>query len=342
MRFPGDFWTARLDPVIMTQISQIGVRCKNVTEIDDDDSGAISSLGSNGPPMFHSRAAISNMIAIILRRIGEAMFVARAFRCAKWVFAERFVENTAVATVELSAEGNLPVDRQTTTREQSCCHKVWKLCCGCTFPLSYIMIASYHERRRKRRLINQRLSKNNALARQAIASSSQTVDTRSTPLANSQDVGEDGFDMASDGLDVNDDTRVDDESSAHMTDDDTNTEGQLCMCRNCCRQGPDVDLSLTGDDTELGEFLTLAFVVMPVEEIGFSRKFCLFRKAELNDDETHVQLCCQCHIALVTTGAAKSKHLSFVYVWPAFVWSLMTSDSSNRQRGTQMWRLIPS
>ena len=70
-------------------------------------------------------------------------------------------------------------------------------------------------------MINQqRLSKNNALARQAIASSSQTVDTRSTPLANSQDVGQDGFDMASDGLDVNDDTRVDDdESSAHMTDE---------------------------------------------------------------------------------------------------------------------------
>jgi len=113
LRFPGDFWTARLDPVIMTQISQIGVRCKNVTEIDDDDGGSISSLAPNGPPMFQSRAAISNMIAIILRRIGEAMFVARAFRCAKWVFAERFVENTAVATVELSAEGNLPVDRQT-------------------------------------------------------------------------------------------------------------------------------------------------------------------------------------------------------------------------------------
>ena len=104
MRFPGDFWTARLDSLIMTQFSQFGVRCENVTESDDDDGGAISSLAPNGPRISHLWTAISIMIVIMLRGIWNAKSVAGAFRCAEWVFAERFVENTVV---DMGSDGPL-------------------------------------------------------------------------------------------------------------------------------------------------------------------------------------------------------------------------------------------
>ncbi len=100
-------------------------------------------------------------------------------------------------------------------------------------------------------------------------------------IENLQAVDEDdGFDVSSGTQEVRGelDEVLNEERSAHMTDDESIFEDELCVCRNCYREGPDVDLDLTGDDSELGEYLTLAFVAVAVEEISFSRKFCLFRK----------------------------------------------------------------
>ena len=85
--------------------------------------------------------------------------------------------------------------------------------------------------------------------------------------------------------------------------------------------------------------MEISFINVDPEDIAFRRKFCLFKKEDVEDDDT-VVLCRECYFAVVVDNATSS-HLSSQYCWPAFVWSYMCNSEARLFYGNTLWRLIP-
>ena len=116
------------------------------------------------------------------------------------------------------------------------------------------MITSFNERRRKRQL-NMEVVKQSGLLRMLSLLTNSNVNRS---IENLQAIDEDDFDVSSGTQEVQGelDELLNEERSAHMMNDESIFEDELCMCRNCYREGPGVDLDLTGDDSEYDDSST--------------------------------------------------------------------------------------
>lgn len=83
----------------------------------------------------------------------------------------------------------------------------------------------------------------------------------------------------------------------------------IAICRNCRRSGPYIAVQ-QGVDSQ-SEYLSLYFTEMEHDDIPYARKFCLFKKREVESEGETVTLCAQCCGALLrSTAQSSNKQLS--------------------------------
>jgi hypothetical protein len=115
------------------------------------------------------------------------------------------------------------------------------------------------------------------------------------------------------------------------------------QCQNCKRMHVPFREEPLSTCQELVNYLNMSLNRVPLHAISFKRKFCLFEKADV-EDEDEITLCKECQKALIKDelpGNASNEHLASKWCWPAFVWSILRDKKARARHGDALWALIP-
>ena len=124
-----------------------------------------------------------------------------------------------------------------------------------------------------------------------------------------------GDQLNSEGIEV-----YEQELTQHQED-----ENNIMKCVNCHRQSC--------------EEMQVEYYQLGKEEINFRRKYSNIREEEILDDEKKL-FCKECGIYVYKTHKIQL-YRNWKYIWPSYIWRLLTNENICNAIGVEIWRWIP-